>query len=455
MGSSRAASVAKALVTAALLVLLAAACASRMPPALPAALRYTEFVYPAVPESLRGRPGVDRIDAGWRYLQNDDLRNAAREFDAAIRRNEALYPARAGQGYVELARGNHERAAALFAATLRTAPTYVPALVGHGQSLLELKRDADALASFEAALAADPSLTVLQGRIEVLRFRNLQELIDSGRRAAAAGRDEDARVAYGRALEASPESAFLHRELALIERRLGRADAALTHFRRAAELDPSDAASLSGMGELLEERLEFAAAEAAYRKAADLEPSPELTARIAAVAERAREAALPAEFRAIKDLPQITRGDLAALLAVRLEPALRTLPSRQAVVTDIRGHWAAPWIGAVVRAGIVDPFQNHTFQPRTRVRRVDLATAASRLLTVFAARNPELKARLAARPRIADMPPGHLSYPAVSLAVASGVIPLVEGQRFQVNRAVTGAEAVETIERLRILAQPH
>ena len=34
------------------------------------------------------------------------------------------------------------------------------------------------------------------------------------------------------------------------------------------------------------------------------------------------------------------------------------------VVTDIRNHWAAPWITMVARAGVIEPFPNHTFQPR-------------------------------------------------------------------------------------------
>jgi hypothetical protein len=137
---------------------------------------------------------------------------------------------------------------------------------------------------------------------------------------------------------------------------------------------------------------------------------------------------------------------------VRLEPVLRAARQRQVVVTDARGHWAAPYIAAVVNAGIMDAFDNHTFQPRQRVRRIDLATAANRVLAVLTQRNPALRARWPDRPKIADMPPSHLSYPAVSTAVASGVMPLLEGERFQMTRPVSGTEAVDTIERLRGLA---
>jgi tetratricopeptide (TPR) repeat protein len=435
-----------------LLLLAAAACASRTAPPLPAVPRYIDYVFPAVPASLQATPGAERIDAGWRFLQNDDLRNADREFAQALRRSPGLYPAQAGAAYVALARRDYDRAAAAFEAVLRADAQYVPALVGRGQTLLALMRDDEALASFEAALAADPSLTELRQRIELLRFRNVQDLIAGARAAAAAGRRGDARAAYARALAATPDSAFLHRELGMLERQDGNADAALEHFRRATELDPADTVSHVQLGELLEARQDFAGAEAAYRRAAASEPSPALAARIAAVAEKGRESRLPMEFRAIPTAAAITRGDLAALIAVRLEPLLRTVAPRQVVATDLAGHWAAPWITQTARAGVMDPFENHTFQPRAPVRRGDLAAAVSRLVTMLAADRPDLRARIAVRPAIADMQPGHLNYPAASVAVASGVLPLVDGGRFDVGRPVSGAEAVDAIDRIRALA---
>jgi tetratricopeptide (TPR) repeat protein len=433
-------------------MLVMAGCATRaVPPPLPPVLKYPEFAFPAVPPALRQLPGAERIDRGWRFLQNDDLRNAEREFAAAVDRSPALYPAHAGEGYVALARRDHARALLAFDAALRDARGYAPALVGRGQALLELNRDADALAAFEAAVAADPSLASLRRRIEVLRFRNVQDVIEAARTAAAAGRLDEARLAYGRAITASPESAFLHRELGLVEQKRGDADAALAQFRRAAELDPSDAASLADIGDLLDQRQDFDGALEAYRRAAAIEPGPDLAEKIARVTEKAREARLPPEFHAIPASESITRGELAALIGVRFEDPLRTAPAQDVVITDAADHWAAAWIAPVARARVIEVFENHMFQPRAPVRRGDLASAVARLVTLMAADRPQLRQRIAQRPKIADMNTGHLSYPAVALAVASGAMPLLEGDRFQVSRVVSGAEAVEVIERLRML----
>ena len=439
-------------ITAGLLA-LSAACASRVVvPPLPPMPRYAEFVYPAVPQELRRTTGAERVDFGWRYLQNDDLQSAEREFALALKRSPALYPAQVGTAYVALARQDHERAVNTFDLALRVAPQYVPALVGRGQTLLALGRDNEALAAFEAALAVDSSMADLARRVEVLRFRDLQDAISSARAAAAAGRRAEARAGYESALRATPDSAFLHRELGLLERADGNAQIALDHFRRAASLDPGDGASLIQIGELLEQQQDLVGAESAYRKAAEIESNPALTVKIAALGERIRDATLPAEFRAIPTASELTRGDLAALIGVRLEPLLRAVPPKQVVLTDVGGHWAAPWVTQAAQTGVIEPFENHTFQPRARVRRGDLAAAVSRVISLLAAERPDVRARIAERPRFTDLSTAHLSYPAASIAVASGVLPMLDGNRFDVGRGVTGAEAVGAIDRLRALA---
>jgi len=434
------------------LVALVAGCSAKAVPSLPAVLAHPEFVYPTVPQSLQSLDAIGRIERGWRFLQNDDTANAAREFQAAVDDAPAFYPAQVGSAYVAVARRDHERALELFEAALRASPEYVPALIGRGQTLVLLERYGAALEAYEAVLVTDGSLVEVRRIVDGLRFRAMQDLIESARSAASAGRVDEARAAYVRALEISPDSAFLHRELGMLERRRGDVAAALDRFRQAASLDPDDTVSAIQTGELLEQQGDYVGAEAAYRRAAGIEPSADLTARIALVSSRAREDRLPAEFQAIASAGGITRGDLAALVGVRLEDVLRTNAAANVVMTDIRGHWASSWIEQVARAGVIEPFANHTFQPQSRVTRADLARSVNRIVRLLAVEQPALRAHLDARPRIADMTAGHLSYPDASVSVASGVIPLVDGGRFEATRTVSGAEAIDVVARLRALA---
>jgi tetratricopeptide (TPR) repeat protein len=423
-----------------------------MPPA-PVTPRFPEFVYPAVPEGT-DIDQATRIERGWRYLQSDNAGVAEREFDAALDLQPAFHPAETGLGYVALAEQNAKGAVQRFERALQALSSYTPALIGRGQALLELGRDGEALVSFEEAVKADPSLTALQSRIDVLRFRAVQDNLARARSASEAGRLAEARAAYQQALKASPESAFLHRDLAQVERRAGELAQALEHFRRAVALDPADARSHVQIGAILEEQGDAAGALDAYEKAGAIDPAEMPTERIRRLRENAALARLPAEYRAIAAAETATRGDVAALIGVRLEGLLAATRPRQAVVTDIRDHWAQPWILAAVRAGVMDPQPNYTFQPSARVRRGDLAQVVARVLALIAARDPARAKWQTARVTVADVPPGHLSYPAVSQAVASGVMSLDAAGAFQLLRPVTGPEVVEVMARLETLARP-
>jgi Tfp pilus assembly protein PilF len=436
------------------LALMVACAPARVPLPQVALPAFPDFVQPAVPAALDGTPAAERERRGWIFLQAGDLKNAERELSAALRTTPDFFPAESALGYVDIARRNARAALTRFDRVLARYPADSSALVGRGEANLSLNREADALAAFEAAVAADPALTEVRRRIDVLKFRDAGQGLADARAAARAGRFDDAIRAYGAAIATSPDSAFLYRELAAVERQKGDAPSALDHLRKAVDLDASDAGSWTQIGELLEASGEFDAAAAAYSSALAVEPSASVQAKLDAVRTRAEIARLPAEYRAIDRAPQITRGELAALIGVNLAPLLRPDPRLEAEpITDVRNDWAATWILLVARARIIDPFPNHSFQPRATVRRIDLAQAVSRLLAQIAPIKPaQAKAWETARPKFSDLAPTHLQYPAASAAVASGVLAANADGSFQPSRAVTGEEAAEAIRRVEALA---
>lgn len=438
------------LAMAVLAVAVAAGCATAPPPVTaPVAPQHPEFVFPAPPEGAT--PALrERLTRAWQRLQANDLAGAEKEFTALAGAGRDFAPARTGLGYVELARRRADDATAHFEAASPAARPYAPALVGKGLAELAAGHDETALAAFEAALAADRSLPDLAERVATLRVRVVQDRIGRAERAAEAGQWDEARAAYRAAIEASPDAAFLYRDLALMERRAGREETALELARAALVHDADDVPAHVLMGDVLAERGEYDEALAAYRKAAALDPSPAIETAMARVRERAREAALPAQYRDIGGRPQATRADLAALLGVRLSQALARAPQQQVVVTDLRGHWAQTWVQAVARAGAMEVYPNYTFQPGAALRRADLADTVSRTLALL---QPAATVARWDRADVAmsDVPAAHLAFPAVRRAVASGVLRL-EGGAFHLLRPVTGAEAIEVVTRLSAMA---
>ena len=437
-------------------LLLSAACATRTAPAPPAVVtpKFPEFLFPAAPPGLGSPASLERHDVAWRWLQAGDLRAAERNFASALKLAPGFYPAEVGLGYILLARKDHKQALLHFDRAVVANPRYAPALAGRAEALLALGEEEEARLSLEAALQANPGMASLQARLEVLRFRDQQQDIATARKLAEAGRLDEARAAYTEAIASSPQSPFLHRELAEVERRAGQYAQALEHARRAAELEPDEPRTHVLIGEIYEAQGDLTRAADEFATAAAIQPDPALSERIDALRARAAFEAMPEEYRGIESSQTVNRGQLAALLAVGLEDLLASERSVNAVViTDTRGHWASRYILAAARAGVMEVYPNHTFQPEAIVRRVDLANAAGRVLQLIATRHPQLaETWREARRTFSDLGPRHLSYPVASLAVEAGVMQAAADGSFQLTRPVSGAEAAAAVRKLRELA---
>ncbi|MGE3841987.1 MAG: S-layer homology domain-containing protein [Vicinamibacterales bacterium] len=440
----------------ALLLLAACACAPKAPPTVaPGSERYPQFAYPVIPATLANAPPAVRQghERGWAYLQSGDVKAAERAFADVLKRQATFFPAAVGLAYVDITRDASDRALERFERVLAAAPDYLPALLERADTLMQLERPADALSAYEAVLAVDGSLTAARTRVEGLRFQLLEQSVAQAHVAAQAGQLDRARELYEAALKASPESAFLLRDLARVELRANRVDEALAHATKASTLDPADAGAQAVLANIYEMRGQTELAIAAFERLQALDPTDATASRLAGLRLRAALARLPAEYQAIPQNDRLTRGELAALIGTRLEPLLRGAPVDSTVlVTDVRAHWAQSWIMDVTRARVMEVFDNHTFQPRNPVRRGDLAQAVSRVLTLLAQRQPAWqKTWMGSRHEFTDVTPDNLYYPAVALAVSAGILD-ADGGAFQAGRVVSGAEAVAAMERLQALA---
>ena len=432
---------------------LGAACAPKATPTISATPRYPAYVQPAVAPGAPPAVIAD-LSIAWNQLQSGDTGAAERTYARVLTVAPGTPAALAGQGYVALARDDADRAVSRFDDALVAAPALTAALVGKGQALLELERPADALASFEAAQQADPQLG-LAPRIETLRFRVVEDFVSRARALAQGARWDEARAAYEAATRVSPESAVLYRELASVERRAGLVTEADAHLARALELDPADRATHILLAEVREESGDYDGAIASYEAALRLEPSTDVETRVARARERADLARLPEQFQALSTRPEATRADLASALALRVPGLLARAPAKATpVLTDLGTHWARPWILATLRAGVLDAYPNHTFQPAGRVSRADLAQAVGRTLGLLAAQGDRrAQSWQHSEAEFSDVPSAHPAYRAVAQATAAGVLSPVNGE-FGPTRPVSGQEVLDAVSRLQRLAGP-
>jgi hypothetical protein len=163
-----------------------------------------------------------------------------------------------------------------------------------------------------------PRSPTCSARVDVLRFRAVQTCGSRPRQAAtAAGRFDDARDAYGQAFAASPDSAFLYRDLAGVERRAAACPKRpLDCARQGLTLDPAMPPGTGDAGRAPRRagRSVEGALAAFWERARATRPVVPADSRRgpAARARRVRAAAGPLPARSPRRA-QVTRADLAAL----------------------------------------------------------------------------------------------------------------------------------------------
>ena len=225
-----------------------------MPPAS-VAPRFPEFAPPTVPATLTVPQDVrDRHDIAWRRLQTGDLRGATRDFNEVLKRSPGFYPAETGLGYVLVADKEYKQAVQRFSAALGRDNRYQPAWQGLADAQLGAGNATEAVVALERLVALDPKRESARARLELLRFRQVQALMDSSRKERAAGRLDAAQTILEEALSLSPSSALILRELAAVEIERGTLEAAEVHARRAVQVDPNDVETYVALGTVLEAR---------------------------------------------------------------------------------------------------------------------------------------------------------------------------------------------------------
>jgi Tfp pilus assembly protein PilF len=439
----------------AMVVFAVSSCVPTNPPATPAAgLRFPSYPMPEIPASLQVDVRIRALhEDGWARFQAGDVRRARSAVQDALKRSPTFYPGQTALGFIELASKHPKPAAELFAGVLARAERYLPAWIGQAEASLALGHDAEAVTAMERVLAIDPKRDAVRGRLELVRLRLVQSLIETGRQARAAGQFDRARQVLQDALSRSPASTLILRELVQVERAAGQVQAAETYARKALQVDPKDADAHAVLAELLAERGQSLEAAAAYDRAAGLEERDEWRKVSAELKAKARAAALPAEFASVVRANAVTRGQVAAFIGIKLESVIARAPARPVdIATDVRRHWAAPWIAPVTRAGVMSVFPNHTFQPGAVMSRASLAAVISELLRLGISRAADAAKWQSARPRFPDLPASHVSYRAAAFAVASGAMTTNARGELEPTRPASGADLDAAVRRIETLA---
>ncbi len=433
----------KANCLAVLPALVLASCATFEP-------RPPAFYIESLPSDMTSRLTLaERIEAedAWNDLQAGRPEQAAKRLQR-LGPDSPVYSA--GLGFVELARGDLAGAEQAFQTSIREMPGLVLGHLGLSQVYEKQGRDELLFTQYLEILKLAPDHPWVKPRFQSLRDRKTEELLGQ---AASAADAETAKKAYLSALFYHPESVEAHLGLAEIYRKEKNPASALLHLKSAVAARPKDEAPLRAYAEALFEAGQYGRSLETYEALAELAPEDKAAAaRLAELKDKLGVVELPDLYQAIPKSEAVTREDVAALIAVKFKNELGSPSARPPIIIDISTSWAARFILQTTAFGLMDAYDNHTFQPRKAVNRVEFAEILSRLIATFKERGRRLIPQIPPeRIQIADLATDSFYVRAVTEVVSYQILELSARGAFRPDAPVSGEEAVRALDLLLAL----
>ncbi len=244
---------------------------------------------------------------------------------------------------------------------------------------------------------------------------------------------------------------------------------AVDQFEKALKIDPNSEKALFYMGEAYKEAYKFDEAANTFSKVIAMKGDFAKDAnREWEIVQKIQRAAPGTKIGAkIALIPEIDRADLAVLFVEELK-LLEILKKKQPKVydtrfrpptdlremettkkqpipaaTDIANHWAKNWIEDVIKAGVIEPFPDHTFRPDDKITRANYAVFLQNILIAVTGDEKLATKYIGTPSRFPDVNPTNYAYNAICLTVDRGIMKAntIDGS-FGPSKTVSGADAL-------------
>ena len=342
---------------------------------------------------------------GKRFLDKDDLSNAMREFNEAKSLKANFAPAYEGIAVVNILEKNFQEAEKNIDKALSEDGDWVPAVIARGRLYSAQEKYEDAVDEFEDALDdIDDSES---------KFDKKAVRMDGFYHMGSAYRE------WGKYIEAQ------------------------TTFQKILEIDNTNVKASAAIKQLAEYQAAVAGQSPVLQK--------------------------------IAKQKEVTRADVAVLFVTELplEKIFRKSPRQQAIQfkapeggvmgkksetgTDVQklppdvpeNHWARSFIDEALQTGIIEVFPDETFRPEEKVNRAEFSKLIEHFL-VKAWDDPKIETEFfGSTSPFADVLNTAPVFNAVMVVSSRGIIPGFEDGTFGPLKAVSGAESLNIIRRLK------
>lgn len=161
------------------------------------------------------------------------------------------------------------------------------------------------------------------------------------------------------------------------------------------------------------------------------------------------------EYQKIETSEELTRAELAAVLAIELDLSFSQEPipsgtgqGKGRIVVDIGNHWAKDLIKEITAKGVMEIYSNHNFIPDQRITRSEFAYYIQEIIVRFK-NDPAIRNKfLDIDSPFMDISKEHIYYNPVILTVTAGILQGTSPEEFSPRGNISGKLAINTIQRL-------
>jgi tetratricopeptide (TPR) repeat protein len=343
---------------------------------------------------------------GKKYLEKDDLTNALREFNEAKSLKATFAPAYEGIAIVQIEQKNYAEAEKNISQSLSEDGDWVPAVIARGRLHAAKSEYEDAIDEYDDALNDIEDSKSMFDKKEV----RMDGLYHKG-------------VAYkgwGKYIEAQ------------------------TTFQSILDIDNTNLAASAAITELAAYQAAVAGQSPELKKIAKQKEVTRADVAVLFVTE------LPLEKIFRKSKRQEAIGFKSPDGGIMGKPQEEAGPQR--IATDVPDtHWARSFIEEALQTGIIEKYPDDSFKPDKKVNRAEFAKLIEHFL-VKAYDDPGLETQFfGSTSTFADVLNTSPIFNSVMLVSSRGIMPGFEDGTFKPLSAVSGAEALNIIRRMKAM----
>jgi tetratricopeptide (TPR) repeat protein len=402
-------------------------------------------------KAISSRAAQESYLHGMNFYQRGLYQPAIERLTSAIEQDKTFVAPYMALGEIYCLTQQTYQAEVNYKRALELDPGLVEAWVGLG--ILYWERGDYELAHKQlfTALEIQPHHPKAKHYLELVKQKLAQKYLEEGMVLRDSGRWEQALPKFHSAIQYDPQLGEAYLELARLYIDQQQYQPAVDELEKALAIMPEVAAVWHSLGQAYLGLYEYDRARKALQRSLILDPRDQEGERLLRVVQQElyRDRPVPAEFLKISSTPAITRGQLAALLALNVRlprgEGLTNLDT-PVIIPDISSHWAQEYIIYVVRNQLMMSYPNHYFLPDVTISRGELADIIDNVLqrlTGLEAVTSEFEDW-----GYEDVSPENQYYGAVTRMAALGIIPPEEEGVFGLTHKVSGLEALEIVDRL-------